>query len=493
MIHKIITLSNYANFSPSLYDRNDWDGCFKKNNLIFAPNGSGKTSFSILLESLNNKEYLIKKKRKYGAKENPKIIFIDDINKEISYKNGTWNKQLDVEVFNSLYLENNVYSIDVTDAGDISFLEAIVFDDLKYNMRRIANLNKQITKLRQKRHNYRNRRNKRIKAKDSAKNISELQTSMDSLQLEINNKIDEINVHMEKRKKRTEIAIQKYMSQINKLLTSFAPYLSISNIKPVYKSKYGLLKKLVYEIIVNNHPISINDRSETSLKYSLSEGDKNSLALSFFIAKLNLLPNLENRIVVIDDPFTSFDAHRKQITINEIANLSEKVKQLFVLSHDIQFQNDLYKKINSECVCLKLKKTTQGTRISSIALEKESMTGLIKDITLLHDFLVHGEDNETELLFVCRTIRPSLEGIFRIKYFNLVSSNQWLGNIIEMIRDSQKGEPFYRLKKSLPEIESINDFSKKFHHSNPGYLEYPLNFNEVVNYVERTIKLITEI
>jgi wobble nucleotide-excising tRNase len=53
-----------------------------------------------------------------------------------------------------------------------------------------------------------------------------------------------------------------------------------------------------------------SDRNEASLRYFLSDGDKNALALSFFLAKLDLFDNIGEFIVVVDDPFTSFDTHR---------------------------------------------------------------------------------------------------------------------------------------------------------------------------------------
>ena len=47
MLKKLIHIKNYGKFSNFNIASSDWDGTFKKNNVIYAPNGSGKT---LLLE-----------------------------------------------------------------------------------------------------------------------------------------------------------------------------------------------------------------------------------------------------------------------------------------------------------------------------------------------------------------------------------------------------------------------------------------------------------
>ena len=48
----------------------EWDGTLRKNNIIYAPNGSGKPPSSILFDSLNGKTKLWGRKRRYLWKEN---------------------------------------------------------------------------------------------------------------------------------------------------------------------------------------------------------------------------------------------------------------------------------------------------------------------------------------------------------------------------------------------------------------------------------------
>ena len=51
MINKIIEISNFAVFDSLKFtngNSSDWDGVLQKNTVIYAPNGTGKTSLSLI-------------------------------------------------------------------------------------------------------------------------------------------------------------------------------------------------------------------------------------------------------------------------------------------------------------------------------------------------------------------------------------------------------------------------------------------------------------
>ena len=85
--------------------------------------------------------------------------------------------------------------------------------------------------------------------------------------------------------------------------------------------------QLVYYINVNGIEVR-SDVSNIPLKHTLSEGDKSSLSLSFFLARLDLLPHLENRIVVFDDPISSFDTRRRMMTISILSRAGCNCKKI---------------------------------------------------------------------------------------------------------------------------------------------------------------------
>ncbi len=113
------------------------------------------------------------------------------------------------------------------------------------------------------------------------------------------------------------------------------------------------------------------------------------------------------------------------------------------------------------------------------------LNGFNKDLMTLRRFYSDPKDNSLYLREVIRCIRPSIEGIFRLKYYNYVKDNEWLGDFIAKIRDSNESSPYYRLKEYIDEIEEINDYCKQYHHSNPNYLEVNISSIELKNYVRR--------
>jgi wobble nucleotide-excising tRNase len=126
-------------------------------------------------------------------------------------------------------------------------------------------------------------------------------------------------------------------------------------------------------------------------------------------------------------------------------------------------------------------------------IELETMTGIFKDLTVMHNFIENGISSEFDKREVIRCIRPAIEGLFRIKFYRNFKENEWLGDIIKAIRDSEKEGSFYHLTPILEELSDINDYSKSYHHSNPNYLEIPINDEELRNYVNRTLELIVKI
>lgn len=79
------------------------------------------------------------------------------------------------------------------------------------------------------------------------------------------------------------------------------------------------------------------------LRYSLSESEKTTLALAYFLSKIeyereqNQESDIGNTIIVVDDPVSSFDTNRLHVTATKVYELAKKAKQIFVLSHNITF------------------------------------------------------------------------------------------------------------------------------------------------------------
>jgi len=285
-----------------------------------------------------------------------------------------------------------------------------------------------------------------------------------------------------------------YATKINHYLQIFAPYLEIRDFSSGYvgSSKEPMVK---YALYVNGNEIKQEDSPiHPSFKYSLSEGDKSALAISFFLTKLELDGSIQNKIIVFDDPVSSFDLNRKSATINKLIEFGQKAKQLFVFTHNLIFASEFWKSAN-QVAC-----TTQCSSIAYIGntsciveydINTESLSSILKDSLRIKDYLANGCITDQDRRSIARCLRPALESYFHLKFFDLVAQNNWLGNFIDMVRNANNTDSYYRLKVNLPDLTDINDYSKKYHHRfNANNETEPVNDAELRNYCQRTLSLI---
>jgi wobble nucleotide-excising tRNase len=298
-------------------------------------------------------------------------------------------------------------------------------------------------------------------------------------------------------KEYTVQTFKNYKTRINQLLKKFANYLEIKEIKSAYHGS-SKTPQVEYVLSISGNEIKLNDdKVNPSFKYVLSGGDKSALALSFFLAVLIDDINLKNKIVVFDDPISSFDLHRKNATIKSLEWLSKQAKQLIILTHNLSFAGSFYEECSAKHNLLSLQIINDGntSHLCDFNIEEETLNGLLKDYCYASAYLKSNAKNDLQRRSVARCLRPMLEGYFRLKFFGEFNSTDWLGTFIKRINESVDGDKLYRLKCDVGEIEEINDYSKKYHHSfSPLTAESELiNDMELRNYVERTFQLIEKI
>ena len=247
-------------------------------------------------------------------------------------------------------------------------------------------------------------------------------------------------------------------------------------------------------MLINNIPIALGDQStpdsQPSFRNTLSAGDRSTLALAFFIAKLELDPRLNEKVVVFDDPFTSQDLSRRTWTQQRICRISKTAKQVIVLSHEPSFLRLIYDAMPSSTV-----KPLQFCRIGP---KDSTITSWdIHDATRGDYFKNHGvltsfaNDGEGDPRNVAKTIRLVLEAYFRFKFPGEFGENDWLGDFITKIRDAPAGSTLEAPKDVLEELEDINDYSKKYHHDkNPSADSEPITDGELRGFVRRTLELV---
>ncbi len=282
-----------------------------------------------------------------------------------------------------------------------------------------------------------------------------------------------------------------FQKRINELLEMVTAGFRLTNVAREYK---GRSPRSNYQVLINDVAVDLGDEktphAQPAFRNTLSAGDRSTLALAFFLAQLELDPDLDKKVVIFDDPFTSQDLSRRTWTQQRISRIAHRAKQVIVLSHAPHFLRLLYDAVPGSQV-----KTLQFCRIGK---QDTTITPWdILDATRGNYFQAHGvltsfaNDGAGERRAVAQTIRPVLEGYFRFKFPGQFGDAEWLGDFIQKIRDADPGSPLEPPKKVLEELEDINGYSKKYHHNtNPNADTEPITDGELLGFVKRTLELV---
>jgi len=281
-----------------------------------------------------------------------------------------------------------------------------------------------------------------------------------------------------------------YEAKINKLLENFGAGFRITETK---RSYLGGTASSYYQIKINNVPVDLGDSSSPwdipSFRNTLSAGDKSTLALAFFIAKLESDPRLSEKIIILDDPFSSLDRSRRTCTKQLICGLAQKAKQVIVMSHDPRFLKIIWDDSDRAVTkSLQLCRLGQNSTITEWDIERETREGYHQNHSILSEYCNSGLGDRVN---IARTIRPLLEQYFRFNFPGQFSETEWLGDFIKKIREAQGGSSLSSAQPILDELYAVNDYSKRYHHNtNPAYEKEPIDDTELQSYTKRALELV---
>jgi wobble nucleotide-excising tRNase len=162
-----------------------------------------------------------------------------------------------------------------------------------------------------------------------------------------------------------------------------------------------------------------------TFKNTLSDSDKRVLAFAFFIAKIKSENNIQTKIVVLDDPFTSLDEDRKDSMINLIKDLG--FEQVIILSHSKRFVGRCFDLLpNDKMKTLKLHSSiANGSLFEIMDVKKEILDSDIeKDLSYIRESIKY---NKT-LKEACQKVRPCIEQILKEKYLDFIKPESLSGN-----------------------------------------------------------------
>lgn len=143
---------------------------------------------------------------------------------------------------------------------------------------------------------------------------------------------------------------QKYRTKINTYLADLNATFTLddfSHLKKI-KGQDEFVFTINFESAPKISPYGCED-GKPCFRNTLSESDKRTLAFAFFLAKLSLDPELDNKIIVFDDPISSFDSERKRKTCHLLLDINfegKKPKQMIILTHQEDFLKDLVRDLD---------------------------------------------------------------------------------------------------------------------------------------------------
>ena len=235
--------------------------------------------------------------------------------------------------------------------------------------------------------------------------------------------------------------------------------------EPNYKSKEPAAS---YWILINDVPVSPRSKpdnpTEASFRNTLSAGDKSTLALALFLAKLNVDPALGKTIVVLDDPFTSLDDFRRQFTANEIRKLCGRALQTIVFSHDKNFLRLLWDKIDKHTIkCIAIQAGAPGMMtIAPYDIESETKPRHITERIQIEEF-VEGENCKPD--YIRSRLRTVCENFYRRGDPTLFHEAATLEKIIRTLESAPDSHPY---KGAIEDLREINEYSRGEHHAEVG-------------------------
>lgn len=330
-------------------------------------------------------------------------------------------------------------------------------------------------------------KNSEKEKKDNEEEVKRLRDKIDENQLEL---------------------ISKHKGIINKILSDFGTNIQISELSKDNSGRGGNTR-IQYVLKFIGQEMNAIKESEKIVNRVLSNGDKATLALAFFLSKFKV-KNKGSEVIILDDPMSSLDLHRKEQTIEQIRLLIDQEFQVFVLSHDVGFLSEIYSYSNlkdySQCYEID-SKFNNNSPFSDIAesyrtsklislddYKKYVMHSYFRDYHHIYEYACNPREEHKDA--VARRIRPLLEAYMRFKYpsdFN--ESGVWLGKMIEKLRNTTDPySPLFLDADKLKQLEFMNDFSKSYHHAvDADSRLQSLDYQVLRHYASETIKFVTGI
>lgn len=280
-----------------------------------------------------------------------------------------------------------------------------------------------------------------------------------------------------KAKARTELddlmaaVLGRYQSGINGWLRHFGAPFSVGKLGFTYQG--GATPRTEYGIVLRGRVVPAGRKSANALSFhsALSDGDKRTLALAFFLARVLDDKDSATNIVVLDDVFASLDMHRRSQTMAAIGALAKGCAQVIVLGHDAYFLRDLGRRLVEkklgDPLTLQIRRAAGDfSELDECDLAELCASTYYKRYREISVYLA-GEATHN-LLPVAQALRPLVEGNLHRRFPGAIKEGVTFGVILDQIKGAQAGTPLSVLQPQLGPLQAFNDFAGAFHHDTPG-------------------------
>jgi wobble nucleotide-excising tRNase len=278
---------------------------------------------------------------------------------------------------------------------------------------------------------------------------------------------------------------------INRYLDDFGAGFRISQMS---ESREGGRPGTNFGIVIDGHDISLGRSNTPSgtpcFRSAVSAGDRRSLALAFFLSQLEHETDLSEATIVLDDPMSSLDSHRQEMTRAHAVRLKERASQVLVLSHSPEFLRHVWDKLpNNERKALAIRRTPDGSTLKPWAIEAWTRSDYHQKRAVLKAF-DSGED--VSVREVACSIRPMLEEYLQIVYPGVIDGpNEWLGTFLEKARKGiENGSPIID-QDDYRELNHLNDYTQKFHHGSESIsVSTFINEQQLLTHVRKALAFV---
>lgn len=222
---------------------------------------------------------------------------------------------------------------------------------------------------------------------------------------------------LQAKNKYAESIFTTYEAEVNSVLIELQADFQLVDTKP----KSGIRSTApLFGICFDGHKIALSAEHDEVQHFgnTLSESDKRLLAFAFFIASLKAQGDIQNKVIVLDDPLSSLDAERKLKTVNLLNKFIaiSKPQQLIILTHELSF----FALLNEHIPQHKSFKIVYNPRTSTSTIElmlpnEEYLDTYYRQID---DLKTLESAPDTEVTWEkLRSIRDVLEQLFKRKYY----------------------------------------------------------------------------